>query len=487
MKRVLWFTGVSLALATIGLVIYLLHLPMQGLRGDIRVALQEDGATIFGLGLMSGKDCRASQDPLCSNFANTEVIYMGGLVPCGEDCNVTDQKPVRTLDSTLTWQLARNEAVILFGPPPPSDTHFGIQLTSYERPMTALSAPDRYQAPAPGEKIPAPSAAGRIVVDASIGDTLNNHTLRRAADPYDPDAELFVLIITGNPQLAARITAALENAGVAMAAINTIGIPDSFVFSDETTPGVADSFRLVGRVARPFDEAAVRRYLRPNTSTLWRVTYPRDTIAGGGYPPPTYRSRETGSPELDASARREFEALKQWVIGQHGEPRAIVPAVARHYNNTSCIESGTYCWGNNNDALYVDIKQPGAAGLAEFDLNAPTSKIVIVGVDHHRLGFADFWNFAWFDRDSGANVGSFGMQDLRGKRFQLPADAPAVDGGFAVTIRSQCGDGEPYCIPPGLGPAASRILNIVHRIYVNPRTGTGPSAAEITLPVIFAY
>ncbi len=459
-----------------------------GLRAPLLDALQAQGATVYRPGLMSGKDCRGSDDPLCSNFANTAVIYLGAIVPCAGECAAISERPIGILDSALTWQIAEHEALVLFGPPPPSTTHFGIQVTAYERHKAHIPRLAGYRRLQPGEKIPPASAPDRYVVDAAIGDTFNNHTLNSAPDPFNEGSELFALIISANRNVETRVRQALNAAGVTDAAINTLALPGDHVFVGNDIPDrEADSFRMVGRIARPFEEAAVKRYLRPGTLKLWRVAYEKNSVPAAPFAVAEQRSRYSGRAELNGRAGREFLQFQKHVKHRFGEPDRMIHSSARQYDDRHCIETGSYCWGNNNDALYVDINAPGSEQLAKFDLSGPGSRVIILGVDHQRLRYADFWNFAWFDPESGASLGSFDFTDIQRRRFELPADASVGNSAYFIQLRRRCGAEDAHCLSLSDRGDAVPEFNLVNRIYVNPQTGTGPAAEELVLPVVFVY
>ena len=476
----------------------------KGILPDTKRSLEQEGAAVQRTGLVLATDCKKSKLPQCDNFANTDALYLGGLVPCNENglialCNEANDKPVPLIKKVLSWQLGENEAVVLYGPLPPTETYFSIELLLYERHREHLSNAAGFVPPVKGESVPEPTMDGRYVIDASVGDSYNHRVLKTGTLDEPGGADNFAMVISGNRIVMQRVVNNLLDNGYPESAINRVELPESYVFGlDEK----ADTFRLVGRIARPFDEAAMTGFLRESLFQykLWRVTFDPATTGVELYPTPDcsnlknqkgilpvpcHKDRKLPGAELTGGQDLAYSQFKQSVKHKLGEPTRILQPVYRRYDDEFCLATGTYCWGNNNDATYVNINDPETDALAFFDLSSPSSKVVIAGIDHQLAGWADMWNLGYFDPD-GATLGSINFADVQ-KNNYASLDSNIDGKAFYVQLKENCGPEDQYCYNINFKKGADKIFALMNRIYLNPRTATGPDGAQTAMPVIYIY
>jgi hypothetical protein len=451
-------------------------------------ALEEEGAQVSTHGGVMSVDCtNAPFVPACNNYANTGMIYQGLMVPCNGSilgCN----KHIRQfpfIKSSNWWQINMHEAILFFGDMPPQPTsHFSIQITHYERHNNFISNANDYIRPMTGEVIPEPNSPNRKVVDNSIGNSLNNHTLQTSSANQKLNTEQFVILITPNKSVAEKITHLLVESGIPIDGINIKGLPGSLVYSDDDT---ADSFRIVGRIGRPFDEKVIEEYASVKFNNVWRVQFPRQKLPKIPFEEDTFLPRETGERELNDSELRQYENLKQSVFEKFGEPDLTLSAKARYYDDKFCRNTGSYCWGNTHDSLYVDINDPETNRLAVFNFKNQESKLVIVGIDHQALGYADFWNLGVFNDDA-SSLKSILFSDIQKKGILDKNNEPLDKKAFFLQLKEICQKNDEHCYEINFNKdTASKKISLINRIYVNPKTGTGPSAEELILPTVYFY
>lgn len=466
--------------------------------------LASAGAEVQVAGLVITTDCLKQSDLApCQNFANTDVLYFSGMLPCpkGEgsslaECIESNDRPLPLVRNALAWELGETEAVVLYGPMPPTPTYFSKELIVYERHVTHIPKMEGYVKPGPGENPPPKTMPNRLVIDASVGDSLNQRHMNTAPSPENPEEELFAIIISGNKVVMEKTAQSLIAGGIPEAAINRMAITDNFVLGSDDK---ADTFRLIGRIARPFNEEKMAATLSLVNYKFWRVTFPDETTDftpypvpgcdsldfGEGRPPsPCHRSRIAAAPELTEEQHLAYQQLQKQIVEKFGTPNRFITPGYREYSDEFCIETGSYCWGNNNDSLYVNINEKDGR-IITFDLSQPDSKIVIVGIDHQAANWADTWNLGFFE-PGGVTLGSVGFTDIQ--KYEYPDIDPALDNlGFYVQLKAQCNDNDEYCYEINFREGQEKLMQIMNRIYLNPQTGTGPAGTQTALPVIYVY
>ncbi|MCB2062262.1 MAG: hypothetical protein KDE25_02165 [Novosphingobium sp.] len=443
-------------------------------------ALVSGGAETRIAGASANVDCKTASLDLCDNFANTDIVYRGFLTPCKEGRCPFDKRQTVLADGEVSFQLDPNEAMVfLVDLPDPPHSFLSLQVTLYERSRARIPNPQGYVPPAPGETLPPPRAPDRRVVDAAIGDTRNTRLARSDGEDLVAQKGRILLVVTPNRVAARQIEDAARSVGIDPRAVLVYGLPEGLHYSSGSQ---GDSFRAVLRFGRPFDESLMAKLPRLKLRTVMRVSFP-DNIAFEGFAPEARKRQAVGRDELSGPARQSLEQLEQTLLRRFGPPAQILPARVRRYDDAQCRDTGSYCWGNNNETLYANFSKAEDGRNALLDLSEPGSRLIVVGVDHHALGFADFWNIGFFARD-GKVLQSLIFSDLaNGRLAELPDD-----GLFWFQLRARCAPGDLNCIalPADTGPAAAAVSAIT-RIYINPQTGVAPDVAEIVLPKAYYF
>jgi hypothetical protein len=508
--------------------------------GDTKALLGQQGAIVLDKTLLplqfqsfvfQAVDCLGSTNPLCANYANSAVTYGGFLMPCRFGmCNPITPNPTPIPGFPLGggFQLAPDEAIVLYGKLPPAGSYIGFETSFHERNKNQF--PNLAPLPLrPGENPPPPATPDRIVVSSAVGDTENTLVLHSAVDPDDPSGlPVFAKIITGNDNVAQLISSALIASGFPAEAITVKALPSTYVFAADSS---ADTFREILRMARPFDQQAMNDYIASQPFDPWRVTVPG--IAFAGYPEVTHTERDTGTDET-AQTCNITKKFTKFVQRKHGKPDAEYTGEPRDYDDEFCIDSGTYCWGNNNDALYYDFRNTDDS-LGTFDLGDADSRLVVVGVDHQAIGHSEVWNWDIYDPSNGLAQETFLFSDAQADDYgpdfdefcglnpgncSCGSDLPnscsnwsdercendpdgcaaavdycrsnfpnPLDGNlFWFQLRETCAPEDAHCReldPISQGVGTSRQL--MNRVYLSPETETGPSLDETEPPTAFYY
>jgi hypothetical protein len=469
--------------------------------------LLSQGAVTLPYGIAFPVDCLGSSFFLCANYANSAVTYVGFILPCRlpGGCNaITPTPPLPPLPLPgpvgSGYQLGADEAIVIYGKVPPVTSYWGIESSFHERDEANFPNPGDRDPLRPGEIPPPPATPDRVVVSSSVGDTENMFNLPSAPNPEGP-GEVFAKIVSGNQNVAHLVRNSLIAAGFPASAITIKGYPASYVFS---TGNDADTYREILRMARPFDDAQMNAYLNPAARNLqaWRVTAPAQPFAG--YPEVTFTERDTGTDQVSGEcgivSKWENHWRKEFRAELGSNPDINVRMEPRRYDDLHCIDTGTYCWGNNNDALYADARYTDDT-LVEFDLSGPDSRLLITGIDQVADGVSQVWNWDIYDPATGLAKETLLFTDIQADDYTSDYDdfCAAKKGNceckngtlgdklYWVQVRQTCEPSDRHCLE--LNPAAGipPTRTIMHRVYLNPVTETGPSQDETRLPRLFHW
>jgi len=123
--------------------------------------------------------------------------------------------------------------------------------------------------------------------------------------------------------------------------------------------------------------------------------------------------------------------------------------------------------------------------MVTFDLNSPDSKVIIAGIDHQAANWADMWNLGFFEPD-GTTLGSIGFADIQKNEYSN-VDSSIAGLAFYIQIKEQCSETDEHCFELNFNNDSNKVFNIMNRVYVNPRTATGPAGQQTAMPVIYVY
>lgn len=465
--------------------------------------------------------------PLCQNYANTAVTYAGFLIPgrpqpvagmpmplptCTPAAPAAIPFPVGTpVPSPLCagYQLARDEAVVIYGTLPPTESYTGLQTMMVERHKDSIPGyPADVDPLKPAENPAPPANPDRVSIWASVGDTENDLVMTGGPNPDDPSGlPVFAKVITANAEVAERIRMALVTGGIPGEAITIKEVPASYTLTDDE---FADSFRDVLRIAEPIDPQVLGAWLASSPLEPFRVTY--QGIGFTGFDEVVHIDRDTGI-EQAKGVCGIADKWEKFVRNRFGEPTKTTVMSPRVFDDEHCIETGTYCWGNNNDALYLNAMTKKRDAMAVYDLSGADSRVVLAGIDHIKSGWANVWNWDIYDGNgSGRAFETFlyseaAEADYSADKAAFCEEFPgkcacagdeAVDALYWVQLRQSCSADDEQCVElcadyeEGSSARAAcedagASRQIMQRVYLSPTTQTGPSLFETRGTRIFSY
>jgi hypothetical protein len=183
--------------------------------------------------------------------------------------------------------------------------------------------------------------------------------------------------------------------------------------------------------------------------------------------------------------------LVQQLTAQYGSNYTVteLASVDKQTTNYVCIQSASFCAGDNSDALYTD-------GISQWvpgdPINGiPEDKLLVVGVNHVLTGKAIYVNYAVEEDVHEVGVAAVADNWLQTTALKMARITSSSDPRYATysqlysfTVGYDC-KGEIACmtIPQ---PTATQIgvsvgdpIDVTGRYYVDPMTHTRPSISEI--------
>lgn len=320
----------------------------------------------------------------------------------------------------------------------------------YERHESHIPNPEGYVPPKIGEIIDPASQPDRVVVHATLGDTFNMINTTVADNPNDAGKEnprqTFAMIISPNKVVLDKAVEQMVKAGYPREAIHTRGVPESWVMNNEDTD---DNLQVFTRIGHPFDASKMRIWIAKAPNVSYRITYldEQEVVTYTDYPQTTDPS--TGEKELiDAAAEASYQKLKDGIKAKFGEPDKVIIPTGRTYSPQFCVETGSYCWGFNTDALYININDPDTGQQALFDVTkSDTARVVFAGIEHVGTGFTKLWNLGLF-AEAGFLRNYVLFTDIQEKDYDFDTGNSIDEHLYWLQIKTKCIDKTSTALKP---------------------------------------
>jgi len=467
-------------------------LPLAGTVGssardvDEKVSRFQDQLVKSGYAWQSGSESVADLNQwYCSGYlysamwANPQAPTIVSQMPW-----VPGQAP--STNSTATWRLRQDEAVVIIGMTPPPMAYFSFDLTMMKGFL----------------------GTGHLLWVA-IGDPISNKTVRTTgATPYD---RLFALVITGNRRTQAEVDKMLAATGLGDAT-NHIPIPAS-MFRLGLDEG-SDQFFLGTRTAVPESgfEQARDDYLAAPPLRVLRVrpksvsgdeTQP--VYASDPLPVPPLRVPGTGITELDLNPT--LQLLRQRIVDAYPGYEAQDVPVERAF------EEG-YPGLQTNAVIHPPVLGTGAYSYDALYLSTPNfslpdgSFIVAYGPNHLATRKASYASVAvYVDAAAALILDTRDHVDLQGSAADFIADRQDADKFYAWTFSRAGGSGpqglhvtplaatnavycKPYCtLPDGktYRDVDMGTVRLFFRIYAEPATRSRPALSELLMDRLLLF
>lgn len=388
------------------------------------------------------------------------------------------------------WRLRPDEAVVFLGRTPPKVEYFGFTAYIYDRYVKDLHVPDCSYGNSQTRTTPS-SAQSRFPVFASLGDTVNQVTIKLAGGNQDPYQKNAVIVMASDANVEKKVRKALIAADYPEESINFLALAPSLVKMGLDSED--DSFTIAMRVS-PGPGNNVDWYY-DQVQTLIRVTpaTPVPPAKLAPVPPPKLRVRGTGKTE--GWLLSEVEALGQAILayysgmGYTGTPVKMA-TIPDGYN---CLENMQNCLGDNRDTVFIcpayDVIKGEILPEQPPLTMADGEFLVCYGVQHPSVKKATYSNISimgWAHKDAPLVVTD---QDMAGSAQEyLPGANPAL---YAYQIARKNGCLTQHCKELGTdctsGIATDEVVAPVFRAYVEPATKVGPAWGEVILDRIIKF
>lgn len=367
-----------------------------------------------------------------------------------------------TLNSA--FKLREDEAIVLIGLTPPPAKYF-----SYTPYLETRVFPD-----------------GRDDIFASLGDAVNNATIKTAVTP--PFNSPVVLIFTPDQKTDARVRGALQSAGYPEGIINSVVFPASMLnlgFGD-----AADELKILTRTAIWQDQKAGDQYMSQPPLHVFRVT-PHTPATPNPFPAPHLRIRGTGQTEMDLMIK--LDQLRQGIMaansGLHATDIAPLPMCYEGYDyiqrRVDPSQKQGY-WGDIRDAFYLGVGLPEWSSSYYRITLRDGEFLMVYGANHVATGKATYMNINVYPSETGKlTIGTLDDRDFpyTASRYLPPGD-PAAGLMYAYKISRSC-ESATNCLQLSVPKGCTRLkldsntaLGVFTRIYLEPATKVGPALPE---------
>lgn len=212
--------------------------------------------------------------------------------------------------------------------------------------------------------------------------------------------------------------------------------------------------------------------------------------------------------------RRALLELEAGVVARHAEGVDFAALRFSTFVNDSgyeCLADGTRCQGDCRDTIYAkatfEVQSilcnktglPCRASRDAFLSDEEGDHFIVVGVNHKATNHSLYASLTAYSYPKLASVGMVTDARFTGSATRyLPKGHPAAPYLYAVKFARRCADADadlcvvlPESVPAGqpdrvpLPPRAPVVW--IERMYINPKTSSGPAVAETVLPILIHF
>ena len=442
--------------------------------GDIntfKTALEQAGFTVQE-GAYGYQDvialCSAGIVDSCLG-ANVDAPYLAYKLPPAPGQKTPNMKVDPTTGLAFAYPLRQDEAIVQIGRTPPEAGFF-----SYQSYLVM-----RYD----------PSLKQYTAFFNSIGDTINNLTIKTKTAIGSPFNQPVIIISTSDKGIDTLVRKAAQAAGYSQDIINTDVIPSSTVSMGLS--GNVDLFGFVSRVAAPQVRNELDAYIKDSGSIVLRLT-PIVTATPDPFPVPTLRVRGTGETELDLLPA--VEDLRSAILSKYGNLTATeLPNYVALPEGFTAIQSKINTIGDNRDAAYfstveVDAwtKKDDCRRDAAFSLpDGPDDFVIIYGVNHEVTRKATYSNCVVYGLQYLNGVASVDSKAYKDSAADYIPNHPQSQYLYAWKIARK-NNGDLHCLEVPVGPQRYGIsvddkAMLFFRSYLEETTKAGPVPNELVM------
>ena len=479
-----WFSPIFITLITISLIAPIAAcVPGQNAitqGGDIngfKAALEQSGFTIQvgGYGYMDAIAlCSAGIINSCQG-ANVGAPYLAYKLPPAPGQKTPSMKVDPTSGLAFAYPLRQDEAIVQVGRTPPEAGFF-----SYQSYLLMRYDPDISQ---------------YIALFNSIGDTINNMTIKTKNTTGSPFDQPVIIISTADKGIDTRVRKAAQTVGFSPDIINTDVIPSSTV--NMGLEGNVDLFGFVSRIVAPKNKNELNAYIKDPGSVVLRLT-PKETVTPDPFPIPTLRIRGTGKTELDLLPA--VEELRRAILAKYENLQATeLTTYVALPEGFAATQSKINTMGDNRDSAYfstieVDAwtKKDDSRRNAAFTLpDDPSDFVIIYGVNHEATDKATYANCVAYGLQYLNGVAGVDSRTYQGSADDYIAGNPKSQYLYAWKIARKSYGG-PHCLEVPIGPQRYGIslddkLMLFFRAYLEKATEAGPAHNELVMDRVIRF
>lgn len=374
--------------------------------------------------------------------------------------------------------MMRTDAFVLIMETPPPMRYFALTPYVYTR----YYAPNSVRV----------TQTGFVKVFESLADSVNMDrigTTGSTTPGVNVNTKLSVIVMTADANTWKQVSAQFTKLGYPSSAINLLTLPVTAASLTMGTTSTSDTYQMLLRMAYPALSSQLSDYIARAPFRFYQLSAltPRNLNAL-----PTAVSRVPGQGTVEpASLATSRDQLVEQLVAQYGAAYTVteLSVVDKQTTNYVCIQTASFCAGDNSDAIYTDgISQWVPGGLVN---GVPEDKLLVVGVNHVMTGKAVYVNFAVEEDVHEVGVTAVADPWLQGTALEMAGINTSSDPRYddysqlyAFTVGYDC-SGEIACMTIPL-PTATQIgvsvgdpIDITGRYYVDPVTFTRPSIKEI--------
>jgi len=387
-----------------------------------------------------------------------------------------------------------DEAIVYIGTTPPEMDYFSLIAYIYDRRHDGFTFPSCVNTDDEGnahDRATPPSAENRFPIFASLGDSINNMTIKVAGGKDAPFNEPVVVIIAADQRVEQKIRKTLLKAGFPNQIINTLAVSPSIVRLgvDNDSDTLNYAWRLHSESTPELEE-----YIA-SPGRIFRVS-PEPTIPPSDIIPletPNLRVRGTGTDEMNLLPA--LDALGEAIVAKYPGYDAEKIAIAPWPEGYHCIENEQSCLADNrDDAAFASAFNPSTLNLLQGNTTLDSNTFYVAyGVNHQKTGKATYTSVTvvnWRDKVSPA---SFKNSDMPGSAEFYLGDVPNADKLYAWKIArpENCGPSE-TCREIEYSPCTQGVgegdpIAFVFRAYLEPETQTGPAINEVIVDRVIKF
>jgi len=417
------------------------------------------------------------------------------------------------------WRVARGETVVIVGRSPPEAVYWSFSPTLYSRYHKAPFIP---RLGGLGNAIvacpPALVRGNRCEVFSGINDPVN--FLSANFTGVSPFGTEFALVVSWDEVSERKAVQELEKAG--QQNVNVLRMPGQIGELGVTT-GREDEWMTILRVEGIKNETAAMEFYGGSPFRTFRVTPPDTFKVSDADLFPSFdgnmrqRVLGTGEGTPDASyddLRSALEKLQAQIIEReearfNGTRRHLATASFETFVNDSgyeCLNHGTKCQGDCRDTIYAKstflIRQIECLPVPKFGPCNPAESgllseiygdsLFAIGVNHKQTNQALYSSVTAYDFPKLAAVSSAVTDEMYSGTANkyLGEEDPAAKYLYVVKFARSCGlEDEDLCIEipsgsddPLVSPLAlDKPIVFLERMYINPKTLSGPAVSETIL------